>query len=138
MRKKDLEATKHFFWVAGGRPTFKTLQCVFCKEEKPLEEFSEMQVAKATFDLHAPALTNVDVKLISCLKCTAPPRETLTCCKCSKTKPLDQFARVQRRNAERPRCLKCMKKHRDEDVNDSDPDYSSDGSSLSETWDDYS
>lgn len=43
----------------------------------------------------------------------------------------------QRRNAERARCLKCMKKREEEDVHDSEPDDSSDDDYGNETWYDY-
>lgn len=67
---------------------------------------------------------------------------------CSKTQPLDKFAKVillkkkkisapsdviftctkksQRRNAEKARCIKCIKKREEEDVWASDPDSDSD------------
>ncbi|KAI9258099.1 Stc1 domain-containing protein [Phascolomyces articulosus] len=119
------------------RPRIKLLKCVFCKEEKQVKEFSEMQIAKATYNLYAPSVvTEYRLKYISCLKCTDTQRKTLTCWKCTKMKSLDQFSRMQRRNNERARCLQCMKKRNDEDVNDSEPEYSSEDDSL-DNWDDY-
>ncbi|KAI8384331.1 uncharacterized protein BYT42DRAFT_562157 [Radiomyces spectabilis] len=56
---------------------------------------------------------------------------------CTKTMPLERFAKSQRRNAEKARCLKCMKKREEEDVDDSEPDSDdSDDYGYKETWHD--
>jgi len=53
---------------------------------------------------------------------------------CTKTKPLEGFAKAQRRNAEKARCLACMKKYHEEDIYDSEED--SDDYGDGETWND--
>ena len=111
-----------------------------------------------------PGYNNKKPKNITCKQCTAKQTASLQCMTCTKTKPLEQFAKVkkfthrsyvkrnkkklimyvyisqnQRKHAEKARCLKCMKKREDEDMNDSDPDYSSDEDSDDpnyETWHD--
>ncbi|KAI7856113.1 hypothetical protein BDC45DRAFT_72958 [Circinella umbellata] len=107
-------------------PTLKTLKCVFCDQ--------------ATFNPYAPpGYNNKKPKNITCKQCTAKQTASLQCMTCTKTKPLEQFAKNQRKHAEKARCLKCMKKREDEDMNDSDPDYSSDEDSDDpnyETWHD--
>ncbi|CDH56129.1 hypothetical protein RO3G_16263 [Lichtheimia corymbifera JMRC:FSU:9682] len=118
-------------------PLPKTLKCIFCDQEKQLDAFSKTQLAKATFNPYAPAGYNNKKKTITCKQCTAKQTVTLTCMTCTKTKPLEQFARNQRRHNEKARCLKCMKKREEEDMNDSDPDYSSDDDELRETWHDF-
>ncbi|GAN10606.1 hypothetical protein MAM1_0375d10150 [Mucor ambiguus] len=90
----------------------KTLRCVFCEE--------------ATY---APPSINAKKKVISCKSCTATSTTQLTCMICSKKLPLNKFANNQRKNHERARCKKCIKKYQDEDVwseddiMDSDDDY---------------
>ncbi|OBZ90262.1 hypothetical protein A0J61_01679 [Choanephora cucurbitarum] len=108
----------------GEQP--KTLRCVFCDTDKPLESFSQTQIAKATFNPYAPPSFNNKKKTISCKKCTASQTTHLTCMLCSKTKPLDKFAKSQRRNQEKARCMQCIKKREEEDVWASEPDTESD------------
>ncbi|KAI8140733.1 hypothetical protein BJV82DRAFT_622298 [Fennellomyces sp. T-0311] len=118
-------------------PTVKKLRCVFCNEEKQLDAFSKTQIAKATYNPYAPPGWNKKPKNITCKKCTAKQINSLQCMTCTETKPLEQFAKNQRRHSEKARCLKCMKKREEEDMNDSDPDYSSDDDDDPyETWDD--
>ncbi|KAI9366329.1 Stc1 domain-containing protein [Pilaira anomala] len=107
-----------------GGPT--SLRCVFCKEEKPLDAFSQTQIQKATHNPYAPVSYNKKAKLISCKKCSPTQQTHLTCSICSKTQPLDKFAKSQRRNAEKARCIKCNKKREEEDVWASDPETDSD------------
>ncbi|KAI8987021.1 Stc1 domain-containing protein [Pilobolus umbonatus] len=104
----------------------RSLHCVFCDADKPLEEFSATQIQKATYNPFAPPGYNAKKKTISCKKCTASQNTSLTCMICSKTKPLEQFAKSQRRNAEKARCMKCIKKREEEDVWASDPDTDED------------
>ncbi|CAO3611763.1 unnamed protein product [Mucor hiemalis] len=103
----------------------KTLRCVFCKTDKPLDAFSQTQIAKATYNSYAPPSYNNKAKTISCKKCSPTQQTHLTCMICNKTQPLDKFAKNQRRNAEKARCLKCNKKRDEEDVWASDPDTDS-------------
>ncbi|KAI9493668.1 Stc1 domain-containing protein [Zychaea mexicana] len=118
-------------------PAIKTLRCVFCDQEKQLDAFSKTQVAKATHNPYAPPGWNKKQKTVTCKQCTAKQSATLQCMTCTLKKPLEQFAKNQRKHAERARCLKCMAKREEEDMNDSDPDYSSDEDGPShETWHD--
>ncbi|KAI7852989.1 hypothetical protein BDC45DRAFT_512012 [Circinella umbellata] len=114
------------------QPPLKFLTCVFCKMEKSVKEFSEMQVAKATYNLYAPSLSSSNSKYISCLNCTDIQQKTLKCFKCLRTKQLNGFSKYQKKQGDKARCHECMKKRNEEDVNDSEPSYSSD-----EEWDDY-
>ncbi|KAI8386989.1 hypothetical protein BD560DRAFT_383444 [Blakeslea trispora] len=104
----------------------KTLRCVFCDTDKPLDAFSQTQIAKATFNPYAPPSFNNKKKTISCKKCTASQTTHLTCMLCSKTRPLSEFAKSQRRNQEKARCMQCIKKREEEDVWASEPDTESD------------
>ncbi|KAL0092556.1 hypothetical protein J3Q64DRAFT_1719539 [Phycomyces blakesleeanus] len=109
-------------------PKLKSLRCVFCSIDKPLDAFSQTQIQKATFNPYAPPSYNkgTKAKQISCKQCTASVNSTLTCMTCTKTKPLESFAKVQRKHAEKARCLKCMKKREEEDLDDSEYDSDDD------------
>ncbi|GAA5799543.1 hypothetical protein HPULCUR_004959 [Helicostylum pulchrum] len=109
----------------SGQGMLSTLRCVFCKTEKPLESFSATQIQKATFNPYAPVSYNSKPKTICCKKCSPTQQTHLTCSICSKTQPLDKFAKSQRRNAEKARCIKCNKKREEEDVWASDPETES-------------
>ncbi|CAO3685834.1 unnamed protein product [Rhizopus stolonifer] len=104
----------------------KSLKCVFCNVDKPLDAFSQTQIAKATHNPFAPAGYNKKPKTISCKNCTSSQNTHLTCMICAKTQPLEKFAKSQRRNAEKARCIKCIKKREEEDVWASEPDTDSD------------
>ncbi|CAO3633434.1 unnamed protein product [Cunninghamella echinulata] len=114
----------------------RTLQCVFCKIDKPLDAFSKTQVSKATFNPHAPPSWNNKPKHVSCKKCTTGQKTTMTCLACSKTMSLEHFAKSQRKHGDRARCLKCMKKREEEDVWASEPD-SDDSDNGKGKWDDF-
>ncbi|KAI9349976.1 hypothetical protein BD770DRAFT_326843, partial [Pilaira anomala] len=101
------------------------LRCVFCKVEKPLEAFSTKQIQKATFNPYVLASYHKKAKVTFCMKCTQPQRTHLTCMICSKKQTLDKFAKKQRRNSENAICLKCNKKHAEEDVWATDPETDS-------------
>ncbi|KAI7863611.1 hypothetical protein BDF14DRAFT_1842565 [Spinellus fusiger] len=105
-------------------PKIKSLRCIFCSMDKPLDAFSQTQIQKATFNPYAPPSYNKGLKSkqISCKQCTAGVTVSLTCMLCTIKKPLEQFAKVQRKHNEKARCLKCMKKREEEDVDDSDYD----------------
>ncbi|KAG2194237.1 hypothetical protein INT47_005705 [Mucor saturninus] len=103
----------------------ETLRCVFCKTDKPIDAFSATQIQKATHNPYAPPSYNNKAKTICCKKCSPTQQTHLTCMICSKTQPLDKFAKSQRRNAEKARCIKCIKKREEEDVWASDPDSDS-------------
>ncbi|ORY94846.1 hypothetical protein BCR43DRAFT_494690 [Syncephalastrum racemosum] len=116
----------------------KTLHCVFCNEDKQLDAFTKSQIAKVTYNPWAPPSYNKKQKTVCCKKCTAKQTQKLTCASCTRTKPLESFAKNQRRNAHMARCLKCMKKREEEDVHDSEPDDDSESEgSENETWDDW-
>ncbi|KAI8136671.1 Stc1 domain-containing protein [Fennellomyces sp. T-0311] len=137
MKRRERPTNFHIYThYAGSSHTFKTLNCVFCRQEKPIKEFSEMQLAKASYISHMPSQVDSKLRQISCINCTDKQVERLRCWSCHKTMTLDKFAKKQRRSGEKARCLACMKKRDDEDVNDSQPEYSSDGS-YSDSWDDY-
>ncbi|KAK4517032.1 uncharacterized protein ATC70_000360 [Mucor velutinosus] len=107
----------------------KTLQCVFCKKDKPYEAFSTTMISKTSYNPYAPSSFNAKKKAISCKSCTATSVTHLTCMICSEKMPLNKFANTQRKNHERARCKKCIEKRQEEDVwsdndiTDSDDDY---------------
>ncbi|CAO3611446.1 unnamed protein product [Cunninghamella blakesleeana] len=117
--------------------TVKTLQCIFCKMDKPLDAFSKTQVAKATFNPHAPPSFNNKPKYVSCKKCTTGQKTTMSCMACGKTMALEHFAKSQRKHADRARCLKCMKKREEEDVWASESDSDDSDSNGKGKWDDF-
>ncbi|SAM03126.1 hypothetical protein [Absidia glauca] len=95
-----------------------SLRCTFCNE----------------VTTHAPPGFNSQKKHVSCKSCTLGSNKSMRCMTCTKHMPLEQFAKSQRKNADRARCLKCMKKREEEDVwaSQSDSDDSDQGK-----WDDY-
>ncbi|KAG2177735.1 hypothetical protein INT43_002982 [Umbelopsis isabellina] len=112
-----------------GPPTY---DCMFCKRNLPAEAFSKTQLSKATYNPWAPPGYNKKKQHICCKQCSPGQSSTLTCMVCTKTKPLKGFAKAQRRNAEKARCLICMQKYHDEDIYDSEED--SDDYGDGETW----
>ncbi|CAO3668245.1 unnamed protein product [Umbelopsis vinacea] len=113
-----------------------TYDCIFCKRALPSEAFSKTQLSKVTFNPWAPPNYNKKKQQqICCKQCTPGQSTSLTCMICTKTKPLEGFAKAQRRNAEKARCLKCMQKYHDEDIYDSEED-SEDYDDHIETWND--
>ncbi|RUS25609.1 hypothetical protein BC938DRAFT_471902 [Jimgerdemannia flammicorona] len=59
---------------------------------------------------------------LTCKKCTASQQTELTCMICTKTMPLSKFAKAQRKNGERARCMTCLKKKEEEEIEDSEED----------------
>ncbi|KAI8335736.1 hypothetical protein BC941DRAFT_338224, partial [Chlamydoabsidia padenii] len=102
------------------------LRCTFCDMDKPLDAFSKTQIMKGTFNPHAPPSVNAQKKHVSCKACTLGSNKSMRCMTCAKHMPLEQFAKSQRKHADRARCLKCMKKREEEDVwaSESDSDDS--------------
>ncbi|KAI8977421.1 Stc1 domain-containing protein [Mycotypha africana] len=111
--------------IAKQPQQYQTLKCVFCQQEKPLDAFSKSQLNKVLPNEFAPWV-DPSKKNISCKKCTAGSNTSLKCMLCGITKPLDQFAKNQRREAEKARCLKCMKKRAEEDPWATEPDSDDD------------
>ncbi|CAO3636027.1 unnamed protein product [Mucor fragilis] len=107
----------------------KTLRCVFCENDKPLEAFSATMISKATYNPFAPPSFNAKKKVISCRGCTAASTTDLICMICSQKKPLNMFANKQRKSHDRARCKKCIQKRQyedvwsDNDITDFDDDY---------------
>ncbi|KAI8576622.1 hypothetical protein K450DRAFT_255907 [Umbelopsis ramanniana AG] len=118
-------------------PTPTTFDCIFCKKNLPAEAFSKTQLSKVTYNPWAPQgfKNNKKKQQICCKQCTPGQSTTLTCMICTKTKKLEDFAKAQRRNAEKARCLACMKKYHDEDIYDSEDDLDDDYGD-GETWND--
>ncbi|RUO96860.1 hypothetical protein BC936DRAFT_141340 [Jimgerdemannia flammicorona] len=105
-----------------------TLYCAYCSCYKPPNAFSNTQLDKAG-SRHHP---------LRCKQCTPAQQLSLTCMICAKTKPLDGFAKAQRKNAEKARCLKCMQTREDDNPNmseDEDGDLEEDENYI-ETWHD--
>ncbi|RUP51845.1 Stc1 domain-containing protein [Jimgerdemannia flammicorona] len=104
----------------SGKTSKSTLECVFCKETKR-DAFSGAQIAKASTVVFAK---NGKVKKpqLTCKKCTASQQTELTCMICTKTMPLSKFAKAQRKNGERARCMTCLKKKEEEEIEDSEED----------------
>ncbi|KAM3578322.1 hypothetical protein VKS41_009264 [Umbelopsis sp. WA50703] len=111
----------------------QTYDCMFCKRNLPADAFSKTQLSKATYNPWAPhGYNKKKQQQICCKQCSPGQSSTLTCMVCTKTKPLEGFAKAQRRNAEKARCLICMQKYHDEDIYDSEED--SDDYGDGETW----
>ncbi|KAI8085143.1 uncharacterized protein BX664DRAFT_338620 [Halteromyces radiatus] len=117
--------------------TITSLKCTFCNMDKPLDAFSKTQVMKATYNPHAPPSYNAQKKHISCKKCTLGSVKSMRCMTCAKHMPLEQFAKSQRKHADRARCLKCMKKREEEDVWCSEPDSDDSDDNNKGKWDDF-
>ncbi|KAI8074689.1 hypothetical protein BC940DRAFT_288845 [Gongronella butleri] len=111
------------------------LTCSFCSEEKLLSAFSKTQVMKATYNPYAPPGWNNKKKVISCKACTAGQNTKMKCMTCEKVQPLENYAKSQRKHADKARCLKCMKKREEEDVWNSASD--SDDSDPEGKWADF-
>jgi hypothetical protein len=114
----------------------KMLYCIFCKKEKPLNAFSKTQITKSVSHIqnpYAPRGFTTKKHKPCCKQCTPNQQTQLTCMICTKSFPLDKFAKSQRRNAEKARCIECMKKREKEDPNftPSDSDYESDSDEKS-------
>ncbi|CAG8457541.1 10971_t:CDS:2 [Ambispora gerdemannii] len=138
-------SSKHSAFGANSQKSQdpKSLYCYGCEREKPIHSFSKTQVTKAVSNLHNPYAPGGKTRKkhhTMCKSCTPQQNNTLTCMLCTKTMPLDDFAKAQRRNAEKARCLKCMAKRKksDEDEDDSAPDTEDDDEDVNynETWDD--
>ncbi len=48
-----------------------------------------------------------------CRRCTPGQTTELTCCICEKVKGLERFAKQQRKNPDRARCIQCVQLHLD-------------------------
>ncbi|RUS19066.1 hypothetical protein BC937DRAFT_88028 [Endogone sp. FLAS-F59071] len=112
----------------GSLARKSALHCTFCKRDKPPNSFSNTQIEKAGSPNH----------LLRCKQCTPPQQLSLTCMLCAKTKSLSGFAKAQRKNAERARCLRCMEQRENDDPNiseDSGENVEEDDDHT-ETWND--
>jgi len=124
--------------------SMKTLYCVFCKKDKSLNAFSKTQIAKSVSHIqnpYAPRGYTSNRKHQSCCKqCTPNQQTTLTCMICTKTKPLTDFAKNQRRNAEKARCSGCMKKRDKEEPDEESSteeemeNFQDEDNEFSENW----
>ncbi|KAG9300231.1 hypothetical protein G9A89_007690 [Geosiphon pyriformis] len=133
---------KHSTFAANKQPQKVpgTLFCYGCQQEKRIHSFSKTQVTKALDKIHnlyASHGKSVKRHHTMCKQCTPQQNSTLTCMLCTRTMPLDKFAKAQRRNAEKARCRECMEKCEAIDIDDSEPDQSSEEDAyFNETWDD--
>ncbi|CAG8443734.1 11255_t:CDS:2 [Ambispora leptoticha] len=101
----------------------KSLFCYGCNKEKPIHSFSKTQQTKAKSNIHNPYVPGGKTRKkhhTMCKQCTPQQNNSLTCMLCTRTKPLEDFAKAQRKNAEKARCSKCMEKRRKADENISD------------------
>ncbi|CAH1759051.1 15696_t:CDS:2 [Entrophospora sp. SA101] len=117
----------------------KTLYCYGCQKDKQIHSFSKTQVTKAMSNIenpYAPRGKTTKKHHTMCKQCTPQQNENLTCMICTREKPLSEFAKAQRKNAEKARCIKCVDKHKDEDIDDSEPSESDPEVEQNETWDD--
>ncbi|CAI2183471.1 602_t:CDS:2 [Funneliformis geosporum] len=113
----------------GGNKASNNLYCYGCKKNKPLHSFSQTQIDKSFS-------RGKKKHHIICKQCTPQQNNSLTCMLCTRTMALDNFSKAQRRNAEKARCLKCMKKREEEDIDDSEPDDDDSDELHHDTWDD--
>ncbi|CAG8454107.1 9765_t:CDS:2 [Paraglomus brasilianum] len=116
----------------------KLVFCHGCKKDKPQHTFSKTQLAKHMSNFsnqYAPKGRTTKIHHTMCKQCTPQQNLKLTCMLCTRTKPLEDFAKAQRKNAEKAKCLSCMKKREKQDLTDSEPDDDSEGE-YNDTWDD--
>ncbi|RIA96566.1 Stc1 domain-containing protein [Glomus cerebriforme] len=122
----------------GSKPP-KEIFCYGCNKNKPSHSFSKTQLTKYMSNIaneYAPHGRTLKKHHTMCKACTPQQNSTLTCMLCTRTKPLEKFAKAQRKNAEKARCLQCMKKREEDDIDDSEPDTEDSDGSYNETWDD--
>nr|CAG8596481.1 2251_t:CDS:2 [Entrophospora candida]CAG8642824.1 12794_t:CDS:2 [Entrophospora candida] len=100
----------------------KTLFCYGCQKDKQIQSFSKTQITKVMSNIHnpyAPRGKTIKKHHTMCKQCTPQQNENLTCMVCTREKP-----------------LKCVDKHKDEDIDDSEPSESDPEAEQNETWDD--
>ncbi|CAI2185388.1 1024_t:CDS:2 [Funneliformis geosporum] len=121
----------------GNKPV--ELFCYGCEKMKPQYAFSKTQIAKTNSNIsnpYAPGGRTKKQHHTICKQCTPQQNETLTCMLCTRTMPLEKFAKAQRKNAEKARCSECMIKREEEDIDDSEPEDDDFDGPRYDTWDD--
>ncbi|RPA97140.1 hypothetical protein L873DRAFT_1771828 [Choiromyces venosus 120613-1] len=88
-----------------GAPT--SITCNVCHRKKPQSSFAGRQLGKFTSYNKAFVRDPGSVK-VTCKDCTTQQTTELTCCVCSSTKPLDAFAKNQRKIPDQARCKDCV------------------------------
>ncbi|KAF9963325.1 hypothetical protein BGZ65_004363 [Modicella reniformis] len=102
-----------------------SLYCYGCEKNKPRLAFTETQLKK--YGSNNPKKEHQ----IMCKECTPTQATTLKCNSCSKTLPLEDFSKTQRKRQERATCMECRRYHEDDDSGeelelDDDPDWHDD------------
>jgi len=93
------------------------IRCRLCKTEKStIHDFSKTQLRPYQPSVHNPN-PKIDNIKAACKSCTGQQTTELTCLRCDNTKPLDKFAKRQRKDPERATCELCMQK-----IGDTEPD----------------
>ncbi|KAL7271883.1 hypothetical protein RUND412_005325 [Rhizina undulata] len=98
------------------------IRCFVCEKVKPVDQYAGRQLVKWRSSIYQPyapgGRTKTDPRT-TCKSCTPTQTTELTCCVCHKIKGLNKFAKNQRKNPDRARCIKCVLLHVE-----TDPDFS--------------
>ncbi|KAI9879415.1 MAG: hypothetical protein M1830_008546 [Pleopsidium flavum] len=88
------------------------IRCKQCKKYKIQGGFSKKQLSELQKRIARFGNVNSSTgAYISCRQCVGQQVEELTCCICDEVKGLNGFSKVQRRNPDNARCLRCVTLH---------------------------
>ncbi|KAI9820611.1 MAG: hypothetical protein M1827_004980 [Pycnora praestabilis] len=88
------------------------IKCKLCKKVKMQSAYSKRQLGDLRTEIfHNGKINTTVTAYVRCRQCTAQQNNELTCIICDEIKPLDGFAKAQRRNADTARCLNCVYMH---------------------------
>ncbi|KAF2803957.1 uncharacterized protein BDZ99DRAFT_156424 [Mytilinidion resinicola] len=87
--------------------TSNRLKCGRCNKNKHQPQFSSKQLA----EYRAKLLDGYRNPSVNCRVCSGGQVVELSCIECGKTKGLEEFAKAQRSNPDRAKCMACMEKH---------------------------
>ncbi|KAF2498124.1 hypothetical protein BU16DRAFT_334767 [Lophium mytilinum] len=87
--------------------TYDRLKCGRCNKNKHQPQFSTKQLA----EYRAKVLDGYRNPSVNCRVCSGGQVVELSCIECGKTKGLEEFAKAQRSNPDRAKCMACMEKH---------------------------
>ncbi|PUU74389.1 Stc1 domain-domain-containing protein [Tuber borchii] len=124
---------------SGANKIPSNIMCNVCRGRKHQSQFAGRQLGK--FNSYNKAfLRDPNSIKVTCKDCTAQQTTELTCCVCSVTKPLNGFAKSQRKNPDQARCIDCVNKDLETEPNiapSSDESGSADFSEPDSDFDDW-
>ncbi|PWW77588.1 hypothetical protein C7212DRAFT_314700 [Tuber magnatum] len=94
---------------SGANKVPSNIACNVCRVKKNQSQFAGRQLSKFSSYNKAFVRDPNSVK-VTCKDCTARQTTDLTCCVCSSTKPLKDFAKSQRKTPDQARCMDCVNK----------------------------